>query len=96
MLLLIQLITKTLQDVIPVAPVFFNLDEHFQEYFLSEEFFDILAGHGAYFFQCLSLMSDNDPFLGITLYHDQGLDVYQLFLFLKQTTTSTAYGISFW
>lgn len=29
-------------------------------------------------------MSDDDPLLGIAFYHDQGLDVYQFFLFLKQ------------
>lgn len=50
MLLLIQLITETLQDVIPVAPVFLDLDKHFQEYLLTEKFLDILAGHGTYFF----------------------------------------------
>ena len=84
MLLLVQLITEVLQYVVTVTPVFFHFDKHFQNHLFSEETFDILPGHSTYFLQCLPLMPDDNPFLGITLHDDQRLDMDQLIILLEQ------------
>mgnify|MGYP001529745691 CR=1 FL=1 len=83
MLLLVQLITEVLQHVVPVTPVFFYFDKHFQENLLIKEAFDILTCHSTYLFQCLATMPDDDSFLGIAFNNNERFDMNQLGFFLS-------------
>ena len=76
-------VTEAFQVVFLVSPVFEDFDIQVQEYFFPEEGFDVNTGFRADFFQCGSLMSDDDTFLGIPFHVDHGHDVDAFGFFLE-------------
>ena len=76
-------VTEAFQVVFLVSPVFEDFDIQVQEYFFPEEGFDVNTGFRTDFFQCGSLMSDDDAFLGIPFHVDHGHDVDTFGFFLE-------------